>query len=292
MKIRRIVATLAASALAVSGLAACSNSGDSASGGPIRIGTTDETQKAWSVFEDKAKEEGYNIEIVPFGDYNPVNDALVQGQLDANQFQHLRFLAQYNQGSGEKLTPISSTAIYPLALFWKGHDSLDGIEGQKVAIPNDSTNQGRAIKLLAREGLVSLRNQSLLDPTPADIDKDASKVEVSPVDAAQSPISYGEGTPAIINNTWLDRAGIDPKDAIVEDDPNTPEAEPYINVFVTRAEDANREDLKALARLWHSPEIQEAMNEDSGGTAVPVDRPAEELQQILADLETQVQAAH
>ena len=295
MKLTRILAGSAAALIAATGLVACNDSAeeDSAAGadtsfdGPIRIGTTDANLREWDVFQDLAEEEGIDVEIVTFADYNTPNDALAQDQLDVNKFQHLQFLSNYNVGAGQDLQAISATEIYPLALFWKDHDSLDGIAGERVAIPNDATNQGRAINVLVQAGLVTLREEGLLDPSPADIDTDASEVEVTPVDAAQATLAYNEGTPAVINNSFLERAGIDPNSAIFQDDPSTEQAEQYINVWVTTPELADNEELAALAELWKDPAVEEAVLESSGGTAVPVDLSAEELADIQQRLEEQ-----
>ncbi|OAH26001.1 MetQ/NlpA family ABC transporter substrate-binding protein [Corynebacterium stationis] len=294
MQIRRVLAATSAAVIAATGLVACSSdSSDSASGdsesseqdGPIRVGTTDAAKKAWAVLEEQAEAAGLDIEIENFADYSTPNQALEQGQLDTNNFQHLKFLAEYNVGNDSDLTPIVATEIIPLALFWKDHDSLDGIEGESIAIPNDPSNQGRAINVLVQADLITLKEEGLVTPTPADIDTEASKVQITPVDAAQTPSAYGEGTPAIINNSFLDRAGIDPNLAVFQDDPNSPEAEPYINAFVVRAEDADNETIKKLAELWHSPEVQAAVDEDAKGTSVQVERTQEELQEILDRLE-------
>ncbi|MDN6099349.1 MetQ/NlpA family ABC transporter substrate-binding protein [Corynebacterium flavescens] len=289
MYLRRILAAASVSVIAATGLAACSSdsSGDSASNGPITIGTTDASKKAWAAFEDEAKKEGFDIKIQNFSDYNTPNQALDQGEIDTNNFQHLKFLAEYNKGNGTDLVPIVATEIVPLALFWKDHDSLDGIEGQEIAIPNDATNQGRAINVLVQAGLVTLKEEGLITPGLPDIDEAASKVKVTPVDAAQTPAAYGEGKPAVINNSFLDRAGIDPTTSIFQDDPNSKEAEPYINAFVVRAADADREDLKKLAEVWHTQPVQDAVAEDSKGTSVPVERTPEELQTILERVQEQ-----
>lgn len=295
MRLNRTLATVAAAALATTGLVACSNDSadkaDSAGGNgdnvTVKIGTTEADQEAWRVFKDKAAENGITLDIVQFSDYSPVNEALAQGELDVNKFQHIKYLAAYNEASGNDLRVVGSTEIVPLALFWKDHDSLDGIEGEKVAIPNDPSNQGRAINVLVQAGLLTL-NDSVTDeltPTPADIDQAASKVSVVPVDASQTPNAYNEGRPAIINNTWLDRAGIEPSLAVFEDDPNSAEAEPYINVFAARADDIEDETLNKLVELWQTPEVAEATAKDSKGTSVPVYRPQKELNDILDRLQ-------
>ncbi|UQZ27279.1 MetQ/NlpA family ABC transporter substrate-binding protein [Corynebacterium accolens] len=283
MQIRRAAAATAAVTVAATSLVACSSDADDDK--TITVGTTDDAKQAWVAFEQEAKDAGYDIDIKSFSDYNTPNQALNQGELDTNNFQHLKFLAEYNHGNGTNLVPIVATEIVPLALFWKGHDSLDGIEGEEVAIPNDSTNQGRAINVLVQAGLITLKKDGLITPTPLDIDEKRSKVKVVPVDAAQTPSAHGEGTPAIINNSFLERAGIDPATAVFQDDPNSEEAEPYINVFAVREEDADNEDIKKLAELWHSDAVQKGVDEDSAGTSVEVERTPEELQEILDKLE-------
>ncbi len=288
MRLNRVIATAAATILAATGLVACSSdSSDSAApkdgeNQVIRIGTTDSDQKAWPVFMDKAKEAGIDLELVPFSEYTPVNPALAENQIDVNKFQHILYLAQYKASSGKDLRIIGSAEINTLGLFWKDHDSLDGIEGEKVAIPNDPSNQGRAINVLVQAGLITVKDGAdKLNPTPADIDKEASKVEVTPVDASQTPTAYNQGDPAIINNNWLSRAGIDASTAVASDDPNSELAEPYINIFAVRAEDIDNPTYEKLAEIWQSPEVTEALNEDSNGTAVQVQKSKEDLNKIL-----------
>ena len=296
MRIKRTLATVAAAALATTGLVACSNesddTADNAAGNngdnvTVKIGTTEADQEAWRVFKDLAADNGIDLDIVQFSDYSPVNEALAQGELDVNKFQHIKYLAAYNQSSGNDLRVVGSTEIVPLALFWKDHDSIDGIEGESVAIPNDPSNQGRAINVLVQAGLLTLSDNVAdeLAPTPADIDKAASKVTVTPVDASQTPSAYNEGKPAIINNTWLDRAGIEPGLAIFQDDPESKEAEPYINVFAAQADDIDDETLNKLVELWQTPEVAEAAAKDSKGTSVPVYRDKAELNEILDRLQ-------
>ncbi|MDK6565387.1 MetQ/NlpA family ABC transporter substrate-binding protein [Corynebacterium pyruviciproducens] len=290
--LKKLTALAVAAVVAGTGLTACGNqeSADSATE-TVRIGTTDGSKKAWKVFEDKAKEEGIKLDIQNFGDYSTPNTALSEDQLDVNLFQHIKFLAKYNVGAGDDLTPVGSSEIVPLAIFWKDHTSLDGIDGEGIAIPNDPSNQGRAINVLVQAGLVKLKTDGLITPTPADIDQAASKVKVQPVDAAQTTAAYGEGKPAVINNSFLDRAGIDPTTSVFQDDPNSTEAEPYINVFVTKAEKKDDPTIQKLVKIWHDPEVTAAVADDSNGTSVPVDRPAAELQEILDRLEADQKAA-
>ena len=292
MRTKRYLAAVAATALAATSLVACSSETDSSTSNgdsdavTVKIGTTDADQKAWSVFADEAQKAGIDLDIMRFTEYPQVNPAQVEGQIEISKFQTINYQAQYNATAGEDLRIIGSGEINILGLYWKDHDSLDGIEGTEVAIPNDPSNQGRAINVLVQAGLVKVREGApKLMPTPADINKEASKVEVVAVDASQTPNAYNEGRPAIINNTWLDRAGIEPGLAVFQDDPESKEAEPYINVFAARAEDIDDETLNKLVELWQTPEVAEAAAKDSKGTSVPVYREQSELNEILDRLQ-------
>lgn len=297
MQIRRVLAASAATVVAATGLVACgSDSSDSeaesaAAGGPtaedtIVIGTTDAQLEEWNVFQQLAEEAGYKVELQSFSDYNIPNEALDQGDLAANKFQHLKFLAEFNKGNGTDLAPLAATEIYPLALFWKDGDK-SGLEGQDIAIPNDTTNQGRAINLLVQEGLVTLKDPEIDDPAPADVDTEASKVTITPIDAAQTASAYNEGKPAIINNSFWPQANVTIDDADLQDDPNSELAEPYINVWAVKSENVSNEVLVELAEIWKDPAVTEAVLESSGNSAVPVERSQEELQAILDRLESE-----
>ena len=293
MRTERVIAAAAASLIAATGLVACSSETESSTSNgdgdkvTVKIGTTDADQKAWSVFADEAQKAGIDLDIMRFTEYPQVNPAQVEGQIEISKFQTINYQAQYNATAGEDLRIIGSGEINILGLYWKDHDSLDGIEGEEVAIPNDPSNQGRAINVLVQAGLLTLSDTVAdeLAPTPADIDKAASKVTVTPVDASQTPSAYNEGKPAIINNTWLDRAGIEPGLAIFEDDPESKEAEPYINVFAAQADNIDDETLNKLVELWQTPEVEEAVAKDSKGTSAPVYREKSELNDILDRLQ-------
>lgn len=296
MQIRRVLTATAATVIAATGLVACGSdsSSDSASDAnsevtaddTITIGTTDAQLEEWAVFEKLAEEAGYKIELKSFSDYNIPNQALEEGELDTNKFQHLKFLAEFNKGNGTDLVPLAATEIYPLALFWKDGDK-SGLEGQDVAIPNDTTNQGRAINLLVQEGLITLKDSSVTDPAPADVDTEKSKVTITPIDAAQTASAYNEGKPAIINNSFWPQANVTIDDADLQDDPNSETAEPYINVWAVKADNVDNEALNELAKIWKDPAVTEAILKSSGNSAVPVERSQEDLQAILDRLESE-----
>lgn len=253
---------------------------------PVRIGVVNSGDDYWNTFTDLAEEEGITVELVNFSDYQLPNQGLTDGDLDLNQFQHLQFLAGYNTASGQDLTPIGATAVYPLGLYSKQHDSVEAIpDGGEIAIPNDDTNQARALLVLQEAGLVTLRDGGSAFSTPADILEDESRVTVTPVDAAQTALALQDVDASIINNDFVGDADLTAEDAIFSDDPDSSAAEPYINVWVARAADADNEVFQQLIEIYHSPEVEEGVLEASGGTGVIKDNPASELQEILAGIE-------
>ncbi|MET8795483.1 MetQ/NlpA family ABC transporter substrate-binding protein [Nocardia sp. NPDC004568] len=264
-----------AAALALTGCG-----GSDADSDVVRIGTT-ESDQAWDVFEQKAQDAGITLQITNYSDYSQPNIALTQGQIDVNLFQHLQFLGEYNVANNADLTPIGATQIVPLGLYSKKHESVADIPaGGEIAIPNDPSNQARALFVLEAAGLVKLSSDTLA-PSPADIDRGASKVKVTPVDAAQTALSLASVDGSVINNTYLERAGVDPLSALFKDDPSSPGAEPYINTFVTRAEDKADPTYQRLVEIWHDPDVQQALAESSKGTSVEVRRGGTELEPIL-----------
>lgn len=268
--------------------------GDDAGGAKltiVKVGTTEAGSDVWPVLERLGKEQGLDIQPVSFSDYTQANPALAQGQTDLNLFQHLQFLAGYNVEAKQTLTPIGSTVVVPLPLYSKKHKSLSQIpDGGKVTVPNDATNQARALLVLQAAGLIKLKDGGNALSTPADIDKAASKVTVVPVDAAQTVASLPSVDGAIVNNNFALDANLDPKSALFQDDPKSKTAEPYINVFVARAADKNNATYQKVVKLWHSPEVVAAEQKETKNTAVIVDRPAAQLEQILARLQKDIAA--
>ncbi|WP_448058751.1 MetQ/NlpA family ABC transporter substrate-binding protein [Cellulomonas hominis] len=300
MKRSRLSAGLAAIAVTAT-LAACSSSDDTTSGSTesggsdktITIGVTDKAKDYWRTFEDLAADAGIEVELENFTDYTQPNPITSQGDLDLNQFQHLLYLANYNVSADDDLVPIGSTAIYQLGLYTqKGYATPDDIpEGAEIAIPNDVVNQARALLVLQSAGLIELTGGGTAFSTPAEIDEGASRVKVVPVDANQTAVQLQSLDAAIINNNFAGDAGIDPTTAIYSDLQDTKTARPYLNIWVTRAEDKDNPTYAKLVEIYHSKEITDQLIEENGGTAVVEDVPAAELQSDLATLEDQARAA-
>lgn len=253
---------------------------------PVRIGVVNSGDDYWDTFAGLAEEEGITVELVNFSEYQLPNQGLTDGDLDLNQFQHLQFLASYNTASEQDLTPIAATAVYPLGLYSRSHGSVEDIpEGGEVAIPNDDSNQARALLVLQEAGLIALRDGGSAYSTPADVLQDESRVTVIPVDAAQTALALQDVDASIINNDFVGDAGLTSEDAIFSDDPDSAAAAPYINVWVSRAQDVDTEVFQRLVEIYRSPEVAKGVLAASGDTAVIKDNSAAELQQILAGIE-------
>jgi len=261
---------------------------------PVKIGVVGASQSQWTVFKEAAEADGIYTDIVDFTDYQQPNPAVAEGSLDLNQFQHILFLAQFNNESGANLRPIGSTAIYPLALYSKDYTSVDQIpDGAKIAVPNDGTNQARALGVLSQAGLITLKDGTpTLSATPNDIDESASKVGVTPVAADQTGRSLDdpEIAGAVINNDYVADTGLDPDAAIAQDDPNDPASQPYINVWAAPADQVDNPVYLKLVEISQSDEVEAELLKNSGDSGVLVHSSVEELGQILDDAEEQLKA--
>lgn len=281
-----LTALVAAATLA---LAACSGTDTpgpaAAQEGPVRIGVVGASDDQWKIFEEKAAAAGIDVEITDFTDYQQPNPATSQDQLDLNQFQHLKFLAEYNVATDADLVPIAATAVYPLGLYSKQYTSLEEfVAGDEIAIPNDPSNLARALLVLQDAGLVELEDGGSPYSTEADV-LPTSLVTVTPVDAAQTAIALNSVAASIINNDFVADAGLEPTDAIYQDDAASDAARPYINVWVARADDQDNPVFAQLIALYKEQEVQDALVAGSGGTAVLANQTAAELQGYLADIE-------
>jgi D-methionine transport system substrate-binding protein len=294
-----ILAALAAVPLfvALAGCATASSDAGSGSDGStenevVKIGVVGKGDAQWPAFVDAAAEEGITVELVDFGSYEQPNPALTEGEIDLNQFQHIVYLAEYNNASDSDLTPIGSTAIYPLGLYSKKYDDVDSIpDGETVAVPDDASNQARALNVLQQAGLVELKSGGTPYSDLADVDTDKSKVKVTALEAALIPTSLPDVAAAIINNDFVKDAGLTFEDAIAQDDPEDASALPYVNIFAARAEDADNETYLKLVEIFQTNEdVQKGLLESSGGTAVSLQTPVKDLVTSLKKVQEDAEA--
>jgi D-methionine transport system substrate-binding protein len=280
------LAVLAASCAAPGSAPSSSDSGSQV----VSIGVTDASESYWYVYKEKAAAEGITVNLVNFTDYNQPNPALSQGQLQLNQFQHLQYLANYNVKNNDNLVPIGATAVYPLPLYSTKHTSVDQIpQGGQIVIPNDPTNQARALLVLQAAGLITLRGGGNSLSTPSEIEQ--GLVTVVPVDAAQTAANLPSVEAAIVNNNYATAANLTAQQRIFADDPNSDSSKPYINGFVARAADQDNPVYLRLAALYHDPDVEAAIRRDLGDTGVFKTNDIADLQATTAEIENNIRAA-
>ncbi|TDW29257.1 MetQ/NlpA family ABC transporter substrate-binding protein [Cryobacterium psychrophilum] len=278
-------------------LASCAGASDGPATGTdgdvIKIGVVGASDAYWDVYTEAAAAEGIEIEIVDFAQYPQVNPALAAGEVDLNQFQHIVYLAEYNEASGEDLAPIGATAIYPLGLYSTQYSNVDDIvKGDTVAVPDDDSNQARALVILQSNGLIELTDGGSIFSSLDDVDEQASKVKVTALDASLTASSLPDVAAAIINNDFAEKAGLKFSEAIATDDATDPQALPYVNVFASRAEDKNNKTFQKLVEIYQTTEaVQDGVFAVSGETAEMVTTPVSDLVESLATVQSDITAA-
>ncbi|MGX1636442.1 MetQ/NlpA family ABC transporter substrate-binding protein [Streptomyces albidoflavus] len=272
---RKTLLTAAAGALTLGlTLTACgSGSGpDDASGaeGPLVVGAT--PTPAGEILEyvrkNLAKDAGLDLDIKEFTDYVLPNTALQEGTLDANLYQHKPYLDEFNQSKGTELVALDEIYLPPTGVYSeKVKDIADLRKGATVAVPNDVTNEGRALNLLAEEGLIELNKGAGADASPSDIAKNPKNITIKELDPAQLPRSLSDVDAAAINNNFALDAGLSPReDAILLEEAKD---NPYNNVLAVKKGNENDPRVKKLAELLTSPEVKKFIEDTYKGSVIP-----------------------
>jgi len=262
---RRLGALLLAGLL----LAGCDQSGSDAK--HIKVGVINGAeQDVAEVAKKVAKEKyGLDVELVGFSGSLLPNDATDHGELDANVFQHRPFLAEDNKAHGYKLVAVGNTFVFPMAGYSRKIKAVNELqEGATVAIPNDPTNLGRALLLLQKEKLISLKPDVGLLPTALDITANPKKLKIMELEGAQLPrvLDDPKVDVAIISTTYLQQTGLSPvHDGVFIEDKNSP----YVNIVVAREDNKDAEKVKEFIQAYQSPEVAKAAEKIFNGGAVP-----------------------
>lgn len=266
--------------------------GDGAPTETVKIGVVGAGDPYWQTFTDAAADEGIDVEIVNFDSYDQPNPALAAGELDLNQFQHIIYLATYNVAAGDDLQPIGATAIYPLGLYSTTYDDVADIPaGETIAVPNDESNQARALLVLQSAGLIELKDGGSVFSTVADIE-DSSKVKVEAVAADFTASSLPDFAGAVVNNDFVAKSGLTSDELLAQDDPADESAFPYINIFAAKAEDADNPTYLKLVEIYQDTKaVQDGVLEASGGTGVLVKTPVTDLVASLKKTEESIRSS-
>lgn len=220
------------------------------------------------IMEEVAKvaaPKGLNIEVVEFSDYVVPNQALNDGDIDANSFQHRPYLENQIKDRGFELVEVGTTITTPMGVYSdKITDIADLADGAKVGIPNDPTNGGRALLLLQQQGLIKLAEGTGLVPTPLDVTENAKNLTFLELDAAQLPRSLADTDISVINTNYALASGLNPNtDAIA-----TEQDSPYVNIIVVKDGNQDQPWVKQLVEAYHSPEIKDFIDEKYEGSVL------------------------
>ena len=220
---------------------------------------------------DVLASKGYDLEIVEYTDYVIPNNALDSGDLDANYFQHKPYLDSFNEQNGTDLVSAGAIHYEPFGIYAGKTASLDALpDGATVLVPNDITNEARALLLLEAQGLLTLKEDAGLEATPTDIVDNPKNLEFVELEAALLPRSLPDEDIAVINGNYAIEAGLKMSDALAVEDSDSLAATTYGNVVAVRAEDAESDKTKALIEALTSPEVKEFIETTYEGAVVPL----------------------
>jgi D-methionine transport system substrate-binding protein len=248
----RKICALIVSTVLILGLTACHQK---EAKNTIRVGTIagPETQLMEVAKEVALQRYGLNVKIITFSDYNTPNEALANGDLDANAFQHIPYLDAQIKARGYKIVPIAKTFIYPMGIYSKKITKLAELtDGAKVAVANDPSNESRALLLLQAAKLITLKPNAGFNATKLDIASNPKHLQIVALDAAQLPRALSDVTLAVINTNYAIPVGLSPtKDALFVESTHSP----YANIIAARADNKDDPRLKQLVSAFQSPEV-------------------------------------
>ena len=215
--------------------------------------------------KEDLEKEGYTLEVKEFTDYVLPNLATDNGEVDANFFQHTPYLEEVNKSKGTKLVKVANIHIEPMAVYSKKYKNFNELkDGAKIAVPNDPTNESRALDIIAKTGLVSFNDKAL--KTPIDITQNPKNIKFIELKAAQLPRALSDVDVAVINSNYALLANLNPvKDSIFIEDKDSP----YANILVVKEGKEQDPKIKALTKALQSEKIKKFIEEKYNGAVIP-----------------------
>ncbi|MBM6687392.1 metal ABC transporter substrate-binding protein [Collinsella tanakaei] len=274
---RRSLIAAAAAVVGVGSLAACGTSGDtSVAGGSSAEGGSQTLTVAASpsphaeilndFAADKLAEQGIALEVKEYTDYILPNQDVSAGEIDCNYFQHINYLNNYNEENGTDLVNVGKIHFEPMGVFAGKSDDLANIaDGATISVPNDATNEGRALLLLQEHGVITLSESAGITATPNDIVDNPHNVEILEQEAAMLPSTLADVDFAVINGNYAIDAGLTLADAVAQESADSDVIKnEYANVIVTRPELEDDERIKALVDVLTTDEFKEYLADTFG----------------------------
>ena len=234
----------------------------------VKLGVSGTDTRIWDFVAKKAEKEGINIEIVSFSDYVAPNTALAEGEIDVNAFQTVAYFDVFIKEHKLDLVPIATTVLAPMGIYSEKYKDVKDIpDGAKIALPNDASNQGRALLLLQEAGLIELPKDFDPNGDLNQIKENPKNIEFVPVVPAQTPRALPDVAASVINNGIAGDAGLSPlKDAIfVESETATP----YLNIIAVQSKDKDNKTYKRIAELYQSEDTAEFIEKEYKGNMIP-----------------------
>ncbi|MBO7938010.1 MetQ/NlpA family ABC transporter substrate-binding protein [Streptomyces sp. S9] len=269
-------AVLAAGALTL-GLSACGSDKDSDSGSgadanatlTVAATPTPQGEILTYIKDNLAEKAGLKLEVKEFTDYVTPNTAVQQGEVDANYFQHQPYLTDFNKKNGTDIVAVPGGTVHlePLGLYSQGVKKLDDLKkGATIALPNDTTNEARALKLLEANGLIELKEGVGFDATPKDVTGNPKNLKFKELEAAQLPRSLADVDAAVINGNYALEADLSPaKDALVAE---SAQDNPYANFLAVKKGNEDDPRVEKLAKLLTSPEVKKFIEDKYDGAVI------------------------
>ncbi|MER7924600.1 MetQ/NlpA family ABC transporter substrate-binding protein [Streptomyces sp. NPDC096057] len=270
----KITTAVAAAGALTFALSACGSGKDSSSAsdysGPLVVAAspTPHAEILDYVKDHLAKKAGLDLEVKEFTDYVTPNTATEDGSVGANYFQNKPYLDDFNKKNGTHIVSVVTVHLEPLGLYSHKVKSADALKsGATVAVPNDSVNEARALKLLAANGLITLKAGVGNEATPSDITKNPKKFKFKELEAAQTPRSLDDVDAAVINGNYAISSGLKPaKDALILESATN---NPYGNFLAVKKGNEKDPRVKKLAKLLTSPEVKKFIEDKYAGSVIP-----------------------
>ena len=264
---KKILAVLLTLVLVFS-LCACGGSGNDEN--VIRVGATPAPHaEVLELIKDDLEKEGYTLEIVEYNDYVLPNRGVTEGDLDANYFQHVSYLNDYNEQNGTDIVNAGSIHYEPFAVYGGKTTSLKDLpNGAKVAVPNDGTNEGRALKLLEAQGLIKLDKNAGFLATKLDIVENPKNLDIVEMEAAQLPRVLDTVDVAVINGNYAIGAGLKLADALAIEAGDSEAGQLYANIIACAKGQEDSAKIKALVKALQSDEVKNYMADKYEGAVV------------------------
>ncbi|EIT85719.1 NLPA lipoprotein [Fictibacillus macauensis ZFHKF-1] len=269
---KKMLATIVSGIALSLALAGCGKSDENT----VKVGVSSTDGDVWKYVAKEAKKEGINVEIQEFSDYVRPNQALNDGDLDANSFQTISYFNAFKKAHHMKLSPLATTVIAPMGIYSnKYKNSKDIPDGSTIALPNEATNMGRGLLLLQKAGLIKLEKNFDGNGSLKKIVENKKHLKFKPIIAAQTPRVMDDVAASIINNGVAIDAGLHPnKDAIFLE---SKAAKDYINIIAVRTEDKNKKNLKKLARIYQTKGTAQEIKKIYDGATIPTFVPLSEI---------------